>query len=67
MSDESTGRHKGDADARHKGDAEARHQVLRVFGYVVLTLAVAVGLFAVYSYRHFNENLTDPRRDRPVG
>ena len=50
MSDEST--------ARHKGDAEARHRVLRVFGYAVLTLAVVVGLFAVYSYRHFNENLT---------
>ena len=47
-----------DSTARHKGDAEARHQVLRVFGYLVLTLAVVVGLFAVYSYRHFNENLT---------
>ena len=47
-----------DSTARHKGDAEARHRVLRVFGYLVLTLSVAVGLFAVYSYRHFNENLT---------
>ncbi len=43
---------------RHKGDAEARHHVLRLFGFAVLTLAVTVGLFAVYSYRHFNENLT---------
>jgi LCP family protein required for cell wall assembly len=43
---------------RHRGAAESRHQILRVFGYLVLSLAVVVGLFSVYSYRHFNENLT---------
>ena len=47
-----------ESTGRHKGDAEARHRALQVFGYAVLTLAVTVGLFAVYSYRHFNENLT---------
>ena len=47
-----------ESTGRHKGDAEARHRALQVFGYLVLTLAVTVGLFAVYSYRHFNENLT---------
>ena len=32
--------------------------MLRAFGYVVVVMAVVVGLFSVYSYRHFNENLT---------
>ena len=43
---------------RHRGDAEKKHQVLRAAGYVVLTLAIVTGLFSVYSYRHWNENLT---------
>ncbi|RYP85055.1 LytR family transcriptional regulator [Nocardioides guangzhouensis] len=47
-----------DPDARHRGNAETRHQVLRAFGYVVVAMSVVVGLFSVYSYRHFNENLT---------
>jgi LCP family protein required for cell wall assembly len=47
-----------ESNARHRGTAETRHTVLRAFGYVVVVMAVVVGLFSVYSYRHFNENLT---------
>jgi LCP family protein required for cell wall assembly len=47
-----------ESDARHRGNAETRHRMLRTFGYGVVALSVVIGLFSVYSYRHFNENLT---------
>ncbi|MDT0203114.1 LCP family protein [Nocardioides sp. AE5] len=58
---------------RHRGKAARRHPVLRGFGYTILTLTLAIGLFSVYTYRHLNENLTnvDLREqlgdDRPAG
>lgn len=59
MSDVPTGRHR--SEPQHK------HRFLRAFGYLVLAFTLTLGLFAVYTYRHLNENLTVLNVDKQLG
>ncbi|WP_110208223.1 LCP family protein [Nocardioides daejeonensis] len=59
MSDVTTG--------RHRGDARRRHHVARYFGYFVLTMTIAIGLFGAYTFRHLNENLHTENIEAQLG
>ena len=55
-----------DTSGRHRGATEHKHRVMRVFGYAILVLTLGFGLFAVYTYRHLNENLTGLNIDKQL-
>ncbi|KRF12921.1 LCP family protein [Nocardioides sp. Soil796] len=56
-----------DPTGRHRGESEHKHRLLSVLGYGILVLTLGFGLFAVYTYRHLNENLNVLNVDKQLG
>lgn len=52
---------------RHRGEARKRHHFARYIGYCALTMAICIGLFGAYTYRHLNENLQTMNIDDQLG
>lgn len=52
---------------RHRAAPRSRHRIAKAFGYGILALTLAIGLFGVYTYRMLNDNIHTINVDKQLG